>query len=136
MRAFPKDAPDVRIEHEERCSPSLEAFPYPALAQLLALQQDVADLLPLVRAPVLLMHGKLDHTAPVALMDRVAQRVSSSRVEQVVLPRSFHLVALDLDRARLCDEATRFCASVLGSAEPAPRDHVTDQPEPRSDPRD
>lgn len=136
VRAFPKDSPDVRIEREERCSPSLDAFPFPALAQLLALQRDVDELLPLVRAPLLLAHGKYDHTAPMALMDRVAQRVSSPRVEQVVLPRSFHLVALDLDRERLCDEATRFCTSVLGNPEPSAQANATTQPERRPDSRD
>ena len=105
--------PDVRIEAERATSPSMNAFPYPALAQLVALQQDVARLLPLVRVPLLLVHGALDHTAPAELSERVAQRVSAERVERVILPRSFHILARDLDRDRLRAEVTRFTHSIF-----------------------
>jgi len=106
--------PDVRVEAERVASPSMDAFPYPALAQLVALQADVARLLPLVRTPLLLVHGALDHVAPAELSDRVAQRVSADRVERVVLPRSFHILAHDLDRDRLFTEVLRFTHSIFG----------------------
>ena len=108
--------PDVRIEAERSGSPSMGAFPYPALAQLVALQEDVARLLPLVRAPLLLVHGALDHTAPAELSERVAQRVSAERVERVLLPRSFHVLARDLDRERLLAEVSRFTESIFTPA--------------------
>ncbi len=114
--------PDVRVEREAQQSPSLEGFPYPALAELLALQDEVDDLLPFVRAPLLVMHGRYDHTAPAEHSERIAQRVSASRVERVVLPRSFHQIGLDLDRERACEEVVRFALSVLGEADrPPPR---------------
>jgi carboxylesterase len=106
--------PDVRIQRELHNSPSLRAFPYPALAELMALQDEVAELLPHVRAPLLLVHGRLDHTTGPEQSARVAQRVGSSRVELEILPRSFHIVGLDLDRDRACDRITRFAVSVLG----------------------
>ncbi|MEM6995142.1 MAG: alpha/beta fold hydrolase [Myxococcota bacterium] len=116
---FPKlGGPDVRISRAQRSSASLPAFPYPALAQLVALQDDVARLLPLVRTPLLLVHGRYDHTAPAAQSERVAQRVSSARVERVVLPRSFHIIARDLDADRACAEVTRFVQSVFASLPP------------------
>ena len=119
---FPKrNGPDVRIEAERAGSPSMRAFPYPTLAQLVGLQTDVARLLPLVRAPLLLVHGALDHTAPPELSERVAQRVSAQRVERVVLPRSFHLLARDLDRERLCAEITRFTRSIFADSQSAER---------------
>ena len=118
-----KQGPDVRIEQQFRDSPSLRGFPYPALAELVALQDEVGDLLPHVRAPLLLMHGRHDHTAPVGLADRVAQRVGSDRVHKVVLPRSFHILAHDLDRERACTEVVRFARSVLG--DPDPSDNLT-----------
>jgi carboxylesterase len=109
-----RSGPDVRIQRELQNSPSLRGFPYPALAELVALQDEVADLLPHVRAPLLLVHGRLDHTTPPEQSTRVAQRVGSSRVELEILPRSFHIVGLDLDRDRACERITRFAVSVLG----------------------
>jgi carboxylesterase len=115
---LPKDGPDVRVERAWRESPSLRGFPFPTLAELVALQDEVADLLPHVHAPLLLMHGRHDHIAAVAHVDRVAQRVASSRVHKVILPRSFHILAHDLDRERACTEVTRFATAVLGETDP------------------
>jgi carboxylesterase len=118
--ALPKAVPDVRIEREVRGSPSLRAFPFPALAQLVALQEDVGDLLPLVRAPLLLLHGAYDHVAAPENSARVAQRVGSSTVRRILLPSSFHIVALDLDRARACAEVVEFVTTALGDPLSAP----------------
>lgn len=117
---LPKDGgPDVRVERAGRESPNLRGFPFPALAELVALQREVGDLLPLVRAPLLLLHGRHDHTASVQMAARVAQRVASSQVRKVVLPRSFHILAHDLDRDRACSEIVNFALNVLGSPDPA-----------------
>lgn len=118
-----KHGPDVRVEQAVRSSPDLRGFPFPALAELVALQDEVADLLPHVRAPLLLMHGQLDHTAPVELADRIAQRVGSSHVRKIILPRSFHIVAHDLDRDRACAEVVDFALHVLGVPDPGHRPH-------------
>lgn len=117
---LPKDGPDVRVERAFRQSPSLRGFPFPALAEMVALQAEVADLLPHVRTPLLLLHGRHDHIAPVEHADRVAQRVGSSHVHKVVLPRSFHILAHDLDRERARTEIVGFAASVLGPNDPSP----------------
>jgi len=118
-----KNGSDVRIERASRESPNLRGFPFPALAEFVSLQDEVAEILPLVQVPLLLLHGRHDHTAPVALANRVAQRVRSSRVRTVVLPRSFHILAHDLDRERACAEVLDFALEVLG--EPEPRDPLT-----------
>lgn len=112
-----KGGSDVRVERAARHSPSLRAFPFPALAELVELQQEVTDLLPMVRAPLLLLHGRHDHAAPVHLASRVAQRVSSAQVRKVILPRSFHILAHDLDHEQATDEVVRFVQRVLGPAE-------------------
>jgi carboxylesterase len=128
---LPKDGPDVRVERAFRQSPSLRGFPFPALAELVALQDEVLDLLPFVRTPLLLLHGRHDHIAPVEHCDRVAQRVGSSQVHKVVLPRSFHILAHDLDRAQAQAELVRFATAVLGTTEPLPSPpHATPTPEP------
>ena len=110
---LPKDGgPDIRVMREVDDSPSLEGFPYPALAELLALQEEVAELLPHVRAPALLLHGRYDHTAPVELSAEVSQALGSARVERQVLPRSFHGVGLDLDREQACRATVEFVDSL------------------------
>lgn len=117
---LPKDGPDVRVERAFRQSPSLRGFPFPALAEMIALQDEVTDLLPHVRAPLLLLHGRHDHIAPVEHSARVAQRVGSDVVHRVVLPRSFHILAHDLDREQARAEIVRFAVSRLGATDPLP----------------
>ncbi len=110
---LPKDGgPDIRVMSEVDGSPSLEGFPYPALAELLSLQEEVADLLPHVRSPTLLLHGRYDNTIPVELSAEVSQAIGASRVERQVLPRSFHGVGLDLDREDACRAVVEFVDSL------------------------
>lgn len=110
---LPKDGgPDIRVMREVDGSPSLEGFPYPALAEMLSLQAEVADLLPHVRVPTLLVHGRYDHTAPVELSAEVSQAIGSARVEREILPRSFHGVGLDIDRDRACAAVVKFVDSL------------------------
>jgi len=108
-----RGGPDVRIRREADTSPSLRGFPYPTLAELVALQTEVYDLLPHVRVPLLLVHGRYDHTTPPEQSRRVAQRVSSPRVDLRILPHSFHIVGVDLDRTQLGRDVVEFVDSVL-----------------------
>lgn len=112
--------PDIRIKREVERSPSLEGFPYPSLAEFVALQDEVADLLPHVVAPTLLLHGRFDHTAPLRHSEQLAQRLGASAVRLRVLPRSFHVIGLDVDRDLACAEIVHFVESTLGpTASPA-----------------
>ena len=116
---LPKDGgPDIRVMREVEGSPGLDGFPYPALAELIALQDEVAELLPHVRAPTLLLHGRYDHTAPVELSADVSQALGSARVERQILERSFHGVGLDLDRDEACDAVVQFVDSLQLFARP------------------
>ncbi len=110
---------DVRMRRAAEHSPSLDRFPYPALAELVALQRDVHELLPAVRAPMLLLHGKLDHTASVDDAQRLSQRVGSASVQTVILPRSFHIVGLDVEMREAAQHVCTFAAQVLPGSTPA-----------------
>lgn len=121
-RAFvplPKRGPDVRVRREFEGSPSLRGLPWPALAELVALQHEVDGLLERVRAPLLVMHGALDHTAPVDQSARLAQRVASVRLQRLVLPESFHIVGVDVDRDAATAALVRFAEAELGAEPPA-----------------
>lgn len=113
---FPKRAVDVRIFARSQSSPSLRVFPYAAIAALADLQRDVRARLAHIAAPLLLLHGRYDHTAPPADSERVAQAVGSVSVRRVVLPRSFHIVGTDLDRDEVCREVVGFARAVLGGS--------------------
>jgi carboxylesterase len=108
-----KLGPDVRIEREFAGSPSLRGMPWPALDQLVALQREVQGLLAHVRAPMLVLHGLLDHTAPVRDSARIVQGVGSIRVERLVLPHSFHQLGLDVDREAAVTAVVEFAESEI-----------------------
>jgi carboxylesterase len=116
---LPRSGPDVRIEREFAASPSLRGMPWPALDQLVALQREVQGLLPHVRAPLLVLHGLLDHTAPVADSARIVQGVGSPRVERVVLPHSFHQIGLDVDREAAVTAVVEFARAELRMSAPS-----------------
>jgi len=118
----PKRGVDVRIFARGVQSPSLRVFPFNAIAELGGLQRDVHGRLGHIEAPLLLLHGRYDHTAPPAHSERVAQAVGSASVRRVLLPRSFHIVGQDLDQAQVCAEVVGFARGVLGD----PRAVATD----------
>ena len=98
--------------------PGLDAFPRPSLVELLRLQDEVRPQLSEIQCPVFLVHGASDHSAPATNVDDVAGRLAT-HTERLVLPNSFHIVGLDLDRERVCDEIVRFAVKILGSPDTA-----------------
>lgn len=103
-----RGGPDIRVLRMAQANPSLTQFPYPTLRELVALQDEVRSLLPRVRAPLLLLHGGLDHAATPDDSARVAQMVASNEVRRRVFPRSFHHLAVDLDRDAVMREILEF----------------------------
>jgi carboxylesterase len=87
-------------------------YPLPALSTFLELQDAVRDDVGFVATPVLIVHGKRDRTVPIAVSDELARRLASLRVQRLDLDDSGHLLALDVDRARLIDAVTTFMHSL------------------------
>lgn len=105
---------DVRSELlAQRLKHGFADMPYESIAQLCELQDEVWPLLPEVRAPTLMLHGRYDHSAPVEGSARVSQALGSSSLRRVVLPRSYHHVARDLDADLARNEVTQFAKQVL-----------------------
>ncbi len=113
-----KGLPDVRLASEAVSNPGLMAFPTPALAAFAELQRRTEAVLGRVTCPLAIVHGRLDHTAPVGNVDRLAAAVGSAHVEVRVLPRSFHLVGVDLE----ADLAVAFVRDFLRRHRPADPD--------------
>lgn len=107
IRAIPKIyGSDVRDKQVRRENPSYRAIPTRALAELAAFMRVVERELEQVRQPVLVLHGQHDHTAPVGCAHRIAQRTCAARVR--ILPRSYHLIAADVERDIVAAEVIDF----------------------------
>lgn len=82
----------------------------PALGDL---QNAAARALGRVRAPTLVIHGDADLTVPAWVGADVARRLTgAARVEHLRLPRSRHLLPLDVERDEVC---ARVCAFAAGA---------------------
>ena len=87
-------------------NPSYDAIPTRALAELAAFMRVVDGALERVTQPVLVLHGAHDHTAPVACARRIAERTRAVRTR--ILPRSYHLIAADVERDIVAAEVIAF----------------------------
>lgn len=107
LRAIPKlGGSDVRDRRAKRENPCYPAIPTRALAQLLDFMQLVEEELPRVTQPVLVLHATQDHTAPVACAHAIAEATRAARVR--ILPHSYHLIAVDVERDIVAAEVTQF----------------------------
>lgn len=107
VRRLPKlRGSDVRDRRARAENPCYDAIPTRALGQLLAFMRLVDAELPRVAPPVLVLHGARDHTAPAACAARIAERTRAERVR--ILPRSFHLIAADVERDIVAAEVAGF----------------------------
>jgi carboxylesterase len=107
IRTLPKlGGSDVRDRRVRAENPGYAAIPVRALGELLAFMRVVEDALPQVTPPVLVVHARRDHTAPVACAARIAELTRARRVR--ILPRSFHLIAADVERDIVATEVIDF----------------------------
>ncbi|HZY04239.1 MAG TPA: alpha/beta fold hydrolase [Anaeromyxobacteraceae bacterium] len=113
LPAIPKRAgSDVRDPEMRRLNPCMEVVPLAAVGELLRLQAEVDRRLPAVRAPALVVFGARDHTVALAGAERLAARIGSGPARLVLLPESWHLVGIDVERERCAEEARRFLESI------------------------
>jgi carboxylesterase len=103
------NGPDIADPAVRAASRSYRATPLASVVELLRLQALVQGELSRVTQPVLLLHGRLDHSVPFRNVYLVRRGVASRVVETHVLPRSWHVVTLDYDR----DEVARLTADFL-----------------------
>jgi carboxylesterase len=103
------NGPDIADPVARAASPSYPALPLPAVIELLRLQATVRRELGRVTQPALLLHGRHDHSAPLANLDLLRRGLGSRQVEVRVLERSWHVVTLDYDR----DEVARLAGDFL-----------------------
>ncbi|HTL34433.1 MAG TPA: alpha/beta fold hydrolase [Kofleriaceae bacterium] len=107
MRAIPKiGGSDIRDPVVKAKGYGYPAIPVRALAQLVQFMQLVEGELDQVKQPVLVVHAEQDHTAPVACAKRIAERTHAVRTR--ILPRSYHVIANDVERDIVAAEVIQF----------------------------
>lgn len=107
IRAIPKFyGSDVRDPRTKAENPCYKAIPTRALAELAAFMRVVDTELPRITCPVLVLHGAHDHTAPVGCASRIADKTKAVRMR--ILPRSYHLIAADVEKDIVAGEVISF----------------------------
>jgi len=99
---------DVTDDHVRRECPSLQEMPLSGVAELVRLAELVRHDLGLVKQPTLVVHGERDHTVPMQASYELAGSLASDIVERLWLPRSAHLVGVDVERAHLAQAVVEF----------------------------
>jgi len=113
---------DLGDPEMKRRNPALSAFPVPAVLSLIELMAEARGALGKVKAPALVVQGRLDHTvARSAAQEIVAGLVGAATVEHLFLERSRHLVALDVERETLAAAVVEFFGRVWPSTKMTPR---------------
>lgn len=95
---------------------SYPRIPLGAIGDLSRLLDRTRELLPSVRAPLLVAQGRWDWVIPGESADVIYSRVASSVRRLLWLPHSSHLVTLDRDRAVLFAEVRGFLREHLPAA--------------------
>jgi len=108
-----RNGPDIADPVVRAASQSYRSMPLSAVLELLRLQALVRDEIGRVTQPVLLLHGRHDHSVPLANLQLALRGLGSHAIEAHVLERSWHVVTLDYDR----DQVARLTADFLGRVE-------------------
>jgi carboxylesterase len=109
---------DVADTEMRRLNPCLDVVPVAAVAELEALAARADAWLPRIRTPALVIAGALDRTVTLGGARRMAARLGGG-ARLLVLPRSAHLVGIDVERERCADEVRAFLEPLPPRAAPA-----------------
>ena len=99
---------DVTDDAVRAENPSLSEMPLAGIVELIELAEVVRRDLTFIHMPTLVAHGERDQTIPLQTSFELAGSIASDVVERLWLPRSGHLVAVDVERAQLCEAVVRF----------------------------
>ncbi len=112
---WPKPQSGGDVEDREALSknPTYPSIPLRGLLELDDLRSQVLPALPDVTAPVCILHGMRDRTVDPVAATMAAQHVNSAHVELYRLPRSRHVLGLDVERDLVCGRITRFAGDIL-----------------------
>jgi len=104
--------PDIADPIMRAASPSYHATPIQGVLEVLRLQRVVRGELRCVTQPALLLHGAEDHSVPLENLERLRRGLGSTVVEAHVLPRSWHVITVDVERNRVAELVADFLERV------------------------
>lgn len=87
---------------------SYERLPSKATLQMLRFIKRAKEVLPQVTAPILVMHGRNDHTVHPDNAPYIVANVGSTDKELLWLERSYHVVTLDYEKDTVADRTFEF----------------------------
>ena len=99
-------------DEREKVDGSYDAIPLRWAGELRALSRDAANLAPRVHAPALLLHGERDRTVAPDASRKLSRLLASTRVEVRFLPRSGHVLPLDVESEEVCRAVVAFFQGV------------------------
>ncbi len=106
---------DLRAKDVPKASLKPWGMPVRALASLVELMRTMRSRLPEVRQPTLLAHGLLDHTVSPSCLEALATELGTppEQLTRLLLPRSFHILPLDVERELLLTALTEHLSRHL-----------------------
>lgn len=113
---------DVHDQVMKKKNPSHRAIPTPALQQLVEFMEIVRGELTDIAVPATILHGENDHTAPYSCSLKIADKLAGDPVVHRSLPRSYHLLAIDVERDLVADTVADFfhqTAPTVGASSPS-----------------
>jgi carboxylesterase len=98
---------DIADAEARAFSPTYKRVPIRSIYELLRLQSHVRPLLPRVKQPVLAIHSQNDHACSLENVT-ILEREIGGDVRRVILPSSYHVVSVDLDKEHAAEEILGF----------------------------
>jgi carboxylesterase len=99
---------DVTDQDVRRENPGLRVMPIAGIAELVSLGDLVRRDLTFIKQPTLVVHGERDHTVAIQSSFELAGSLASDIVSRLWLPRSGHLVGVDVERVELARAVVEF----------------------------
>lgn len=116
LRYLDKGGSDIADPVERKQRPTYRRLPLRGVVELIDLQRRARVWLPAVGQPVLAIHARQDHTAPLSNLDLLRATIGDLR-RTLILEDSYHVITVDRERERVAVEVSRFIDDVLGLPE-------------------
>ena len=106
--AVKKSGPDVSDPAVAAAMPSYDRIPIAAAASMVKLQSIARDRITRLSVPVLVMHGRHDHAAPVRNVDIIMRTLRTPHRRAIIYARSWHVLPLDVDHEAVARDTLGF----------------------------
>jgi esterase/lipase len=118
-RYFPKPASDIADPTAREAHLSYGKVPLTTVSELALLQAETRQMLRRVAQPTLAIQGRHDHTVPLRTLALLQQELPNLWAT-AILPSSYHVITVDVEKDRVAEEVLRFLGQAL-QGRPRPR---------------